>query len=56
MEQSQKNRAVYSTLLNHTSSRSHSIFTINIVRAPIDDEDYVIEVRVLHSRDGGSKF
>ncbi|KAJ8661752.1 hypothetical protein O0I10_002559 [Lichtheimia ornata] len=43
MEQSQKNRAVYSTLLNHTSSRSHSIFTINIVRAPIDDEDYVIE-------------
>lgn len=40
----QRNRAVYSTLMNHTSSRSHSIFTIRIVRVPIDDEDYVIEV------------
>ncbi|KAL1926583.1 hypothetical protein VTP01DRAFT_5704 [Rhizomucor pusillus] len=39
----QRNRAVYSTLMNHTSSRSHSIFTIRIVRVPIDDEDYVIE-------------
>ncbi|KAI9484744.1 kinesin motor domain-containing protein [Zychaea mexicana] len=43
LHESQKNRAVYSTLLNHTSSRSHSIFTVRIVRTPIDDEDYVIE-------------
>ena len=39
----QKNRAEYSTITNHTSSRSHSIFTIRIVRVPIDDDDYVIE-------------
>ncbi|KAG2225957.1 hypothetical protein INT45_006653 [Circinella minor] len=43
LHESQKNRAVYSTLMNHTSSRSHSIFTVRIVRTPIDDEDYVIE-------------
>ncbi|KAG0179303.1 hypothetical protein DFQ29_002276 [Apophysomyces sp. BC1021] len=39
----QRNRAVFSTLMNHTSSRSHSIFTIRIVRVPIDEEDYIIE-------------
>ncbi|KAI8144057.1 kinesin motor domain-containing protein [Fennellomyces sp. T-0311] len=43
LHESQRNRAVYSTLMNHTSSRSHSIFTIKIVRTPIDDENYVIE-------------
>lgn len=39
----QRNRAEYSTITNHVSSRSHSIFTIRIVRAPIDEHDYVIE-------------
>ncbi|KAI8374523.1 kinesin motor domain-containing protein [Radiomyces spectabilis] len=43
LHEGQRNRAVFSTLMNHTSSRSHSIFTIRIVRVPIDDEDYVIE-------------
>ncbi|KAI8997248.1 kinesin motor domain-containing protein [Pilobolus umbonatus] len=38
----QKNRAEYYTITNHTSSRSHSIFTIRIVRVPIDKE-YIIE-------------
>jgi hypothetical protein len=40
----QKNRAMYSTISNHKSSRSHSIFTIRIVRTPIDENNYVIEV------------
>ncbi|KAI9263541.1 kinesin motor domain-containing protein [Helicostylum pulchrum] len=39
----QKNRAEYSTITNHTSSRSHSIFTIKIVRIPIDENNYIIE-------------
>ncbi|CAO3631310.1 unnamed protein product [Mucor hiemalis] len=39
----QKNRAEYSTITNHTSSRSHSIFTIRIVRVPIDEDNYIIE-------------
>lgn len=39
----QRNRAEYSTITNHVSSRSHSIFTIRIVRVPIDEDDYVIE-------------
>ncbi|KAI9485564.1 MAG: kinesin motor domain-containing protein [Benjaminiella poitrasii] len=39
----QRNRAEYSTITNQTSSRSHSIFTIRIVRAPIDSNNYVIE-------------
>jgi hypothetical protein len=39
----QKNRAEYSTITNRTSSRSHSIFTIRIVRVPIDEYDYIIE-------------
>lgn len=40
----QRNRAEYSTMTNPTSSRSHSIFTIRIVRVPIDENDYIIEV------------
>ncbi|CAO3653645.1 unnamed protein product [Cunninghamella echinulata] len=43
LRQGQRNRAVFSTLMNQTSSRSHSIFTIRIVRIPIYDDDYVIE-------------
>ncbi|KAI9269864.1 kinesin motor domain-containing protein [Sporodiniella umbellata] len=43
MLEGQRNRAEYSTLINPTSSRSHSIFTIRIVRVPIDENDYVIE-------------
>ncbi|KAG1465436.1 hypothetical protein G6F56_004886 [Rhizopus delemar] len=43
MLEGQRNRAEYSTITNHTSSRSHSIFTIRIVRVPIDENDYVIE-------------
>ncbi|ORE19140.1 kinesin-domain-containing protein [Rhizopus microsporus] len=39
----QRNRAEYSTMTNPTSSRSHSIFTIRIVRVPIDENDYIIE-------------
>ncbi|CEP14221.1 hypothetical protein [Parasitella parasitica] len=39
----QRNRAEYSTITNHTSSRSHSIFTIRVVRVPIIENDYVIE-------------
>lgn len=39
----QRNRAEYSTITNHTSSRSHSIFTIRIVRVPIIENDYVID-------------
>ncbi|KAI8640459.1 kinesin motor domain-containing protein [Parasitella parasitica] len=39
----QRNRAEYSTITNHTSSRSHSIFTIRVVRVPIYENDYVIE-------------
>ncbi|KAI8361766.1 kinesin motor domain-containing protein [Blakeslea trispora] len=39
----QRNRAQYSTLTNYRSSRSHSIFTIRIVRVPVDDHNYVIE-------------
>ncbi|KAI7870223.1 kinesin motor domain-containing protein [Spinellus fusiger] len=43
LREGQRNRAVFSTLVNQTSSRSHSVFTIRIVRLPIDEEDYVIE-------------
>ncbi|KAI8096189.1 P-loop containing nucleoside triphosphate hydrolase protein [Halteromyces radiatus] len=39
----QKNRVVFSTLMNQSSSRSHSIFTISLVRCPIDKKEYVIE-------------
>lgn len=40
----QRNRQVFSTLMNQTSSRSHSIFTIHLVKCPIDDNNFVIEV------------
>ncbi|CAM0137021.1 unnamed protein product [Umbelopsis sp. WA50703] len=43
LHEGQRNRAIYSTLLNNTSSRSHSIFTIKIVRVMIEDKDYIIE-------------
>ncbi|CAO3648624.1 unnamed protein product [Mucor hiemalis] len=39
----QRNRQVFSTLMNQTSSRSHSIFTIHLVKCPIDDNNFVIE-------------
>lgn len=40
----QRNRQVFSTLMNQTSSRSHSIFTIHLVKCPIDEDNFVIEV------------
>ncbi|KAI8086374.1 kinesin motor domain-containing protein, partial [Halteromyces radiatus] len=43
LREGQRNRAVFSTLMNRTSSRSHSIFTIRIVRVPIYENEYVIE-------------
>ncbi|KAL0079315.1 kinesin motor domain-containing protein [Phycomyces blakesleeanus] len=43
LREGQRNRAVFSTIMNQTSSRSHSVFTIRIVRVPIDEDNYVIE-------------
>ncbi|KAI9016515.1 kinesin motor domain-containing protein [Phycomyces nitens] len=43
LREGQRNRAVFSTLMNQTSSRSHSVFTIRVVRVPIDEDNYVIE-------------
>ncbi|CAO3587681.1 unnamed protein product [Absidia cylindrospora] len=43
IQKGQQNRVVFSTLMNQSSSRSHSIFTISLVRCPIDQNDYVIE-------------
>ncbi|CEP17237.1 hypothetical protein [Parasitella parasitica] len=43
MRLGQQNRQVFSTLMNQTSSRSHSIFTIHVVRCPVDKNDFVIE-------------
>ncbi|KAI9485316.1 MAG: P-loop containing nucleoside triphosphate hydrolase protein [Benjaminiella poitrasii] len=37
-----QNRRVFSTLMNQTSSRSHSVFTIHVVRCPIDGQ-FVVE-------------
>ncbi|OAD81358.1 hypothetical protein PHYBLDRAFT_3763, partial [Phycomyces blakesleeanus NRRL 1555(-)] len=34
LREGQRNRAVFSTIMNQTSSRSHSVFTIRIVRDP----------------------
>ncbi|KAG2205989.1 hypothetical protein INT47_005307, partial [Mucor saturninus] len=42
MKLGQKNRQVFSTLMNQTSSRSHSIFTIHVVKCPIMEE-FIIE-------------
>ncbi|ORE02049.1 kinesin-domain-containing protein [Rhizopus microsporus var. microsporus] len=39
----QQNRRVFSTAMNQESSRSHSIFTIHIVRCPIDHNNFVCE-------------
>lgn len=44
----QQNRQVFSTLMNQTSSRSHSIFTIHLVRCPIDENNFVIEVKFFY--------
>lgn len=44
MKLGQQNRQVFSTLMNQTSSRSHSIFTIHVVKCPIDENNFVIEV------------
>ncbi|KAI7900885.1 kinesin motor domain-containing protein [Cokeromyces recurvatus] len=38
-----QNRHVFSTLMNQTSSRSHSVFTIHVVRCPIENDEFVIE-------------
>lgn len=38
-----QNRQVFSTLMNQASSRSHSIFTVYIVRCPVDKNNFVIE-------------
>lgn len=43
MRLGQTNRQVFSTLMNQTSSRSHSIFTIHVVKCPIDQNNFVIE-------------
>lgn len=43
MKLGQQNRQVFSTLMNQTSSRSHSIFTIHVVKCPIMEE-FIIEV------------
>ncbi|KAG2237930.1 hypothetical protein INT48_002491, partial [Thamnidium elegans] len=43
MKLGQQNRQVFSTLMNKTSSRSHSIFTIHVVKCPIDENNFVIE-------------
>jgi hypothetical protein len=36
LEIGKRNRTVFSTLLNQTSSRSHSIFTIKLLKIPVD--------------------
>lgn len=48
MQLGQQNRQVFSTLMNQCSSRSHSVFTIHVVRCPIDADNYVIEVSHNH--------
>ncbi|OZJ05239.1 hypothetical protein BZG36_02293 [Bifiguratus adelaidae] len=52
LNEGQKNRAVFSTLKNNTSSRSHGVFTIKVVSLPIDNDDCVIEdpAYVRHSK------
>jgi hypothetical protein len=45
MKLGQQNRQVFSTLMNQTSSRSHSIFTVHVVRCLIDEDNFVIEVQ-----------
>jgi kinesin family protein 20 len=43
MEVGQKNRQVFSTLMNQSSSRSHSIFTIHVIKCPVTEEGNIIE-------------
>ncbi|SAL95816.1 hypothetical protein [Absidia glauca] len=43
IQKGQQNRVVFSTQMNQSSSRSHSIFTISLIRCPVDSADYVIE-------------
>ncbi len=47
MHRSQKKRVVACTDLNAESSRSHSIFTIRIVQAACDTDDYQLNVMIL---------
>ena len=57
----QKRRRVGQTQLNHESSRSHSVFTIRLVQAPLDpsgeevlqDKSKVVRVCVCVGRGGG---
>ena len=43
----QKKRRIANTHLNHESSRSHSVFNIKLVQAPLDaDGDNVLQVKV----------
>ncbi|CAO3698394.1 unnamed protein product [Rhizopus stolonifer] len=39
----QQNRQVFSTTMNQESSRSHSIFTIHVLKCPVDQDNFVIE-------------
>ncbi|RCI03992.1 hypothetical protein CU098_003643, partial [Rhizopus stolonifer] len=39
----QQNRQVFSTAMNQESSRSHSIFTIHVLKCPVDQDNFVIE-------------
>ena len=49
----QKRRRVAQTTMNTESSRSHSVFTIRLVQAPLDHSgEEVIQVR----REGGTKW
>ncbi|KAI8335821.1 kinesin motor domain-containing protein [Chlamydoabsidia padenii] len=43
IQKGQQNRVVFSTLMNQSSSRSHSIFTISLIRCPLNSEGFVIE-------------
>ncbi|KAG1507973.1 hypothetical protein G6F46_008757 [Rhizopus delemar] len=39
----QQNRQVFSTAMNQESSRSHSVFTVHVLRCPVDQDNFVIE-------------
>ncbi|KAI8977948.1 kinesin motor domain-containing protein [Pilobolus umbonatus] len=39
----QKNKQVFSTLMNQTSSRSHSIFTVHVIRSAVNKENEMNE-------------
>jgi len=46
LKKGQKNRQVFSTILNAFSSRSHGIFTLKVMKLPIINGE-VIEVKFL---------